>query len=279
MKKVLIIGAKGNLGTALGGAYAEINPTLWDREEIDITNETMCVEKIFELAPDLVYNCAAYNAVDKAEEEAGIADTINGYGPGNLAKACAKIDAVLVHFSSQYVFDGQKVEGYDEDDKPNPISAYGHSKRLGEVEVSQNTDKYYLVRTALLYGSDSQQGKKSFIDIMLEMAAADKPISAVDDEFGQPTYVKDLAQALVSLTEEEKPFGIYHITNSGIASWYDWAKEIFAIKGIKAKLSAIHSDGLKRAAKRPKNGALNNNKFLELRPWTEALREYLTGAQ
>jgi dTDP-4-dehydrorhamnose reductase len=274
MKKVLIIGAKGNLGHALAEAYAEAEPTLWDREEIDITNEHRCRELITELKPDLVYNCAAYNAVDKAEEDAGAADNVNGYGVGNLARVCSEIDAVLVHFSSNYVFDGQNPEGYAEDDKPNPLSAYGRSKRLGEIELAQNAEKYYLVRTAWLYGSKTE-GKKSFIDIMLELAGKGDPVKCVTDEFGSPTYVKDLAQALVALTEQEKEFGIYHLTNSGMASWFDWAKEIFKIKDMGVKMVEIKSGDLKRAAKRPEYGVLNNTKFVELRPWTEALEEYL----
>ncbi len=275
MKKILIIGAKGNLGTALAEVYVDANPLLWDKDEIDITDEDQVIEKISAAQPEIVYNCAAYNAVDKAEEEGGVADMVNGYGPGNLARICDKIGAILVHFSSGYVFDGQKSEGYNEEDKTNPISAYGHSKRLGEVEVQQHAEKHYLVRTSMLYGPPTQ-GKKSFIDIMLDMAKEKKMINAVDDEFGQPTYVKDLAQALVFLTEEEKPFGTYHITNSGMASWYDWAREIFAVKGIKPNMAQIHSEGLKRAARRPKYGILNNTRFIELRPWTEALKEYLT---
>jgi dTDP-4-dehydrorhamnose reductase len=274
MKKVLIIGAKGNLGHALAQAYDEAQPTLWDREEIDITDERQCRELLTELKPDLVYNCAAYNAVDQAEAEAGVADNINGYAVGNLARVCAEIDAVLVHFSSNYVFDGKNPEGYAEDDKPNPLSAYGRSKRLGEIELAQNMEKYYLVRTAWLYGYRTA-GKKSFIDIMLELAGQDGPVKCVTDEFGSPTYVKDLAQALVALTEQEKPFGIYHLTNSGMASWFDWAKEIFKIQNLDVKMLEIKSQDLKRASRRPEYGILNNTKFVELRPWSEALEEYL----
>jgi dTDP-4-dehydrorhamnose reductase len=130
------------------------------------------------------------------------------------------------------------------------------------------------VRTAWLYGSKTE-GKKSFIDIMLELAGKGDPVKCVTDEFGSPTYVKDLAQALVALTEQEKEFGIYHLTNSGMASWFDWAKEIFKIKDMGVKMVEIKSGDLKRAAKRPEYGVLNNTKFVELRPWTEALEEYL----
>ncbi|HYE22610.1 MAG TPA: dTDP-4-dehydrorhamnose reductase [Verrucomicrobiae bacterium] len=274
MMRVLIIGSKGNLGQALAEAYAEVKPVLWDREEIDITNEEECKSKVAALQPTLVYNCAAYNKVDDAEKEIEIAETINGYAVGFLATVCRDIGATMVHFSSNYVFDGQNAEGYNEDDKPSPKSAYARSKRLGEIELQQNMDNYYLVRTAWLYGAKTQ-GKKSFVDIMLDMASAGKTINAVNDEFGNPTYVKDLAQALVALTQSEKPFGIYHLTNAGSTSWFEWAKEIFKIRSIKANINAIPSGELKRPANRPKYGILNNTKFIELRPWSEALREYL----
>ena len=264
------------MGKVLAESYADFNPIVWDREELDITNEEELRAKLQEMKPDLVYNCAAYNLVDKAEEEVEQADTLNGYAVGNLARVCNDIDAVLVHFSTNYVFDGENSEGYSEGDKPKPISAYGRSKRLGEIELEQNTDKYYLIRTAWLYGGKGT-GKRSFIDLMLELSKNDKAIDAVTDEFGQPTFVHDLVQALVLLIQEQKPFGTYHLTNSGIASWYDWAKEIFSIKNIAARLSQVNSLDLKRMAKRPKYAVLNNTKFIELRPWTEALREYLNG--
>ncbi len=276
MKKVLIIGYKGNLGQALVECYKDANPLLWDKDELDITNEPRVLEAISQAKPDLVYNCAAYNAADKAESEIEIANLINGTAVGYLAKACKANNSVLVHFSSNYVFDGANQAGYAEDFQPNPQSAYAKSKRLGEEELIKNTDKYYLVRTAMLYGSRTAIGKKSFVDIMIELAGTNKPINCVADEWGQPTNVKDLAQALVSLTEQELPFGIYHLTNSGQASWYDWAKEIFRIKNLSPELNAIKSEELKRPAKRPKFGILNNTKYIQLRPWDESLEEYLT---
>lgn len=278
--KVLILGSKGNLGPEIAKIYKKLKPALWDREEMDITDEALVMKKISELKPDLVFNCAAYNAVDKAEgEDRLLAETINGAAVGYIAKACSSIGAILVHFSSNYVFDGTNASGYNEDDLPNPISAYGKSKLMGEIEVQKNCEKYYLVRTAWLYGGQGA-GKKSFVDLMIDKAKKDDTIDAVQDEFGSPTYVKDLAQAITALVEQNKLFGIYHITNSGQASWYDWAKEIFAIKEMKAKLAPISSseadEKWNRPAKRPKFGILNNTKFIELRPWTEALKEFLS---
>ena len=275
MKKTLIIGYKGNLGQALARFYEGSDVVLWDREEIDITDETAVAERIRELKPRLIYNCAAYNAVDLAETDSAQADLLNGYAVGYLARAAEDVSAEIVHFSSNYVFDGNHPDGYDEDAVPVPISAYGRSKRLGEIELMKAASNYYLVRTAWLYGQPTGNGKKSFVQAMCDLAAEGKPIRVVNDEFGQPTLTDDLAGALVALTEESNPAGIYHITNEGMASWYDWAMETFRIKGLKPQVQPISSMELKRPARRPKYGVLNNTKFIKLRPWTEALGEFL----
>lgn len=273
--KVLILGAKGSLGQAFGDVYHDAEVFSWDREELDITDEDTVGKKIAELKPDLIINCAAYNAVDKAEEERGMADSINGYAVGFIAKAAGQIGAVMIHFSSAYVFDGNKSEGYNEDDAVNPQSAYAKSKLLGEIELQKNADKFYLIRTTWLYGRPSVTGKPSFVELMLRLAKEDKSIDAIEDEFGNPTYVVDLAQASRALVEQKKPFGIYHLVNSGSTSWFEWANEVFNTKNIKARLAAINRDDYPRKAPRPKFGILNNTKFIELRPWTEALKDYL----
>jgi dTDP-4-dehydrorhamnose reductase len=271
--KVLVLGAKGSLGQTFVELYKDAEVTAWDRDELDITDEQAVMQKISGLKPDLVINCAAYNAVDKAEEERELADSINGYAVGFIAKATNEINAILVHFSSAYVFAGDKPEGYNEDDLPSPVSAYGKSKLLGEMEAQENTDQFYLARTTWLYGKIGS--KPSFVELILQMAKENKSIKSITDEFGQPTYVKDLAQAVRALVEQKKPFGIYHMTNVGQASWYDWAKEIFQMKNLKVDLAEAKREDFNRAARRPQYGVLNNTKFIQLRPWTEALKEYL----
>ena len=273
--KVLILGAKGSLGQTFVDLYHDHDVSAWDRDECDITDENQTHELITELTPDLVINCAAYNAVDKAEEDHGVADMINGSAVGFIAKAANEIGATMVHFSTNYVFDGNNQAGYNEDDATNPGSAYAKSKLLGEMELQENTDNFYLVRTAWLYGRSSETGKPSFVDSMLALAKDGKEIRGIVDEFASPTYVLDLAQATRALVEQNKPFGIYHLTNSGQTSWYEWAKEIFTIRGVKANLISISRDDYPRKAQRPQYGILNNTKFVELRPWTEALKEYL----
>jgi dTDP-4-dehydrorhamnose reductase len=274
--KILILGAKGSLGQTFVELYKDVEVIAWDREDLDITIEQDVAEKIKELKPELIINCAAYNAVDKAEEDRGVADSINGYAVGFIAKAASSFGATLVHFSSAYVFDGKNPEGYNEDDRPNPQSAYAKSKLLGEMELTENAEKFYIIRTTWLYGKKSITGKESFVDLMLRLHGAGKTISGIDDEFGQPTYVKDLAAATRALIEEKKPFGVYHLTNGGMASWYDWAKEIFKIKNVEAKLEPAKKEDFQRLAARPQYGVLNNTKFIQLRPWSEALKEYLS---
>lgn len=275
--KVVILGHKGNLGNELMGVYADLNPVGLDREELDVTDEDAVLAKLTELQPDLVYNCTAYNAVDKAEEDRVVVETINGYAPGYIAKACKAVGAALVHYSTGMVFKGDNSEGYNEDDSTDPVNAYGRSKLMGEMEVQENTDDFYIIRTSWLFGKlgPGQANKKSFIDLMIEKANNKEDLKVVEDELGKPTYTLDLAQASRALVEETKPFGIYHLVNTGVASRYDWAHEIFKIKGLDVKVEAIKGNSLARMAKRPHYEVLNNIKFLELRPWTEALKEFL----
>lgn len=272
--KILILGAKGSLGQTFADLYHDEEVYGWDREELDITEEDNVMEKIVELKPDLVINCAAYNAVDRAEEDRLTADQINGYAVGNIAKAAEQVGAMVMHFSTNYVFDGNNPEGYNEEDIPNPQSAYAKSKFLGEMELAENTENFYLIRTSWLYGR-SVAGKKSFVDLMLEKSKETKELNMVVDEYASPTYVIDLAHAARALVEEHKPFGTYHLVNSGSTNWLGWAQEIFKVKDIPMTLKEISGAEFKRPAIRPKYGILNNTKFIELRPWTEALKEYL----
>lgn len=276
--KVLILGHKGNLGNELMQVYSDLNPTGWDREDLDVTDEQAVWDKITEFKPDLVYNCVAFNAVDKAEEDRITADNVNGYAPGYIAKACKSIGSTLVHYSSGMVFDGHNPAGYQEEDPATPINAYGRSKLLGEMEAQENMENIYVIRTCWLFGKSGpgQTNKKSFIDLMLEKAAAGEPISVVDDEIGKPTYTLDLAQASRAIVEETRPFGIYHITNDGAVSRLDWAREIFSLKNIDVELKPIKGYGLQRMARRPQYEVLVNTKFLELRPWTEALKDFVS---
>src|SRR3989344_2445733 len=186
--KGLILGAKGSLGQVFVDLYRDHEVFAWDRNDLDITDEEAVANKIGELKPELIINCAAYNAVDKAEEERMMAEQVNGYSVGYIAKAANSVDATMVHFSTNYVFAGDKQAGYNEDDLPGPQSAYAKSKFLGEMEIQENIEKFYLIRTAMLYGRSSVTGKQSFVELMLQLANDGKEIKAIQDEFANPTY-------------------------------------------------------------------------------------------
>jgi len=282
--KILILGAKGNLGQQLVKVFTAAGEVIaWDRGEIDITDRELMLKKISEVKPELVVNAAAYNAVDKCEsddEEYDLAKKINIDGPKFLAEACLKTGAVLIHYSTDYVFDGRKKSGYLEIDEPRPINRYGKTKLHGEkriLELSGSGLKWYLIRTSKLFGPKGQgeMAKPSFFDIMLELSKTKKELEVVDDELSCFTYSPDLAKATGELYESGRGWGIYHLTNSGRATWYEAAVELFGIAGINVKVAPVKSEKFERPAKRPKYSALLNTKLPRLRDYREALREYL----
>src|SRR3989338_11088514 len=195
--KVLVIGAKGMLGQALVSEFSDGNEVhAWDRGEIDITVEQDLRLKIQDLRPELIINAAAYNDVDGAENDPAAAKAVNGYAVGNLARVSSELDVPLIHFSTDYVFDGAKKHGYDENADPLPISAYGESKFLGEQQLATNATKYYLIRLSRLFGPDATAigAKKSFVRVMIDLAKTRKEIEIVDEELSCPTYAPDLAR-------------------------------------------------------------------------------------
>jgi len=284
--EVLILGAKGNLGSQLVKIFfadKDYKIIAWDKEEIDITDKELVFKKIRELKPGIVINAAAYNAVDKCEEdekEFALAKKINIEAVGYLVEACLETGAVLVHYSSDYVFAGDKKEGYKEDDEPNPINKYGETKLAGEQEVIKKSGqglKYYLIRTSKLFGpkAESEGAKPSFFDLMLDLAKKKKELDVVNEEVSGFTYTPDLARATKKLLESDKGYGIYHITNVGRATWYETAIELFKITGKKIKINPVSGDKFPRPAKRPSYSVLINTKFDRQRDWKDALREYL----
>lgn len=249
----------------------------WDRGDFNITVATDLRLKIKDLSPKVVINCVAYNDVDGAEEKPEVAFKLNAEAVGELARVCKDLGIPLVHFSSNYIFDGEKGE-YKESDLPDPQSVYAKSKYQGEQELIKNTDKYYLIRTAVIFGTkgESELSKKSFVELMLDLSKKSDTIKAVNDEVNSVTYVKDLAAAVKALLAQNLPYGTYHITNSGQASWHDFAQEIFIITGKKVAVVPVPSTDFPRKASRPKKSVLINTKLPPFRPWQEALREFLT---
>jgi dTDP-4-dehydrorhamnose reductase len=276
MENVLILGSKGMLGGQLMKLFK--NSIGWDRQDVNVLEFNVLKKKISELpsVPKAIINCVAFNDVDGAELNLEFASELNELFVGNLAALAKQLDVPVVHFSSNYVFDGEKGE-YTENDAPRPISVYGQTKRGGELALIAGTEKYYLIRTAVLFGpkGESEMSKKSFLELMLGLAEKTDTIKAVQDEINSMTLVTDLAQVVQKILEGQMPFGIYHIVNSGEASWYDFAKEIFAIIGKKVSVTPVPSTEFPRKASRPKRAVLINTKFLPLRPWQEALRSYL----
>ncbi len=286
--KVLILGAGGMLGSELARQLQNEQLYAWDREELDVTNAASVKQKITELKPDLIFNCVAYNAVDKAEEdqnEVKKAELLNSDAVGFIAAAAQAIGAVLVHYSSGYVFDGENAQGYAEDAKPNPQSFYGRTKLAGEQQA-EKCQKHYIVRLNLLFGKPgtSPETKKSFPEVVSNLVErGKKEMDFISDEVSTPTYAPDLAAASIKLVKEKYPYGIYHLPNDGTASWFDYANEIIKIKPADVKLNGVttaeflakNPPQAKRAS-RPHYSVLLNTKFPKLRPWQEALQNFLT---
>lgn len=282
--KILILGSNGNLGVQLIKVFNSGNEVIgWDRGEIDITDRELILKKVNDVKPDVIINAAAYNAVDKCEEsdeEYELAKKINIDGPKFLAEASLNVGAIFIHYSSDYVFSGNKESGYCEDNLPDPINRYGKTKFHGEkkiIELSGKGLKWYLIRTSKLFGpkGESEVAKDSFFDIMLKLGKEKDELNVVDGERSCFTYTPDLALATRSLLENNKGYGIYHIINSGACTWYEAVEELFKIKNIQIKVRPIKGEQLERPAKRPKYSVLLNTKLPLLRDYREALREYL----
>ncbi len=273
---VIILGAKGTLGTELMKIFP--GSLGWDKEDCDVTNLQQLKSKLGELKDqiDTVINCVAFNDVDGAESNVETAVLLNSTVPKNLAQICKDFGFTLVHFSTNFVFDGQKGE-YVEKDEVNPQSIYGQSKVLGERAVLEAKCKAYVVRTSVLFGKKglSPSSKRSFVDIMLDLSTSTNEVRAIKDEVNSVTYVVDLAQAVKNLLEAKPEYGIYHLTNSGQASWFDFAQEIFKLKHSHVVTVPILGKEMPRKAPRPKKAVLINSKLPQLRPWQEALSEFL----
>lgn len=274
--KILITGANGMLAKAVKEKFANETLILTDSNELDITVEKSVMEKVKEINPEYVINCAAYTAVDKAEEDKELAKKVNSLGVENLAKACRNTGATLIHVSTDYVFDGEldinKV--YREDDKTGPVTVYGITKLSGEQKLIENCDKYYIFRTAWLYGEGN-----NFVRTMLKLGNEKEEINVVSDQHGSPTYTEDLANIIYQAIEKKIPYGIYHATNQGYTTWYDFTKEIFKKANCNCRVNPVTSEQFVRPAKRPKNSMLSKDKLLvqgiEIPMWKDALDRYL----
>lgn len=284
--KILILGSQGNLGHQLVKVFSEYEVIESGSSDLDITNSDLVFEKIKSINPDIIINAAAYNAVDKceqAEKEFGVALCINGHAPGVLARAALSCGAVLVHYSTDYVFGGEEGEGYVEGSTPSPINKYGQTKLVGENNIfalEPSGLKYYIVRVSRLFGPQgtSLNSKQNFFDIILNKLREQESVNIVADEVASFSYTPDVARATKDLILNTKSvFGVYHLVNSGAASWHQSIVELVRILGLnQERIKEISGNSLPRPARRPKNSMLRNTKTKELRGWREALREYLT---
>jgi len=277
IRRVLILGCKGTLGGQLMKLYPEA--TGWDREDVDVLDFPALRARVAGLssAPGAIINCVAFNDVDGAEDRPHQAYALNAEFPGRLAQFTGELGIPLVHYSTNYVFDGDRGE-YVETDRPAPLSAYGRSKRDGEERIAEAAAHCYIVRTAVIFGpkGESDLSKKSFVDLMRDLSAKRDTIEAVSDEINSITYAPDLAAGTRDLLERLPAPGIYHLTNRGSASWFDLAGEIFRIGGKTINLLPVPSTRFPRKALRPAKAILHNTRLPELRPWQEALAEFLS---
>ena len=269
--RVLLTGAGGQLGLEL----AEILPrrdhevVALDRQRLDVADPGAVESAIDEHSPEIVVNAAAYTNVDGCEEATDLAYSVNALGPRNLAQACERRGCELLHVSTNYVFDGRDGKPYEPFDVPNPISAYGRTKLAGEELVMRLTNRWFVVRSAGVYGRGH-----NFVRTMLRVAEERDSLKVKDDEFISPTYARDLAESIAGIVEDGR-YGLYHLTNAGSCSWYEFTREIFRLAGVETEVVPIPGSEYPLPAARPANGILASVGSPELRHWSKALADYL----
>ncbi len=278
MKKVLVTGAKGQLGSC----FKEIDDNFKNKlsfhytskGDLDITNSFEVESYFMSYKFDFCINCAAYTAVDRAENDQENAYKINVEGVKNIVKSCKEHNTTLIHISTDFVFDGKSNHPYNEEGSTNPISIYGKTKLEGEKVIISEFEKYYIIRTSWLY---SEFGN-NFVKTMLKLADSRSQLEVINDQIGTPTYAKNLAEVILKLINKKKTdFGIYNYSNEGVASWYDFAKAVFEIKDKNIKVEAIPTKSFPTPAKRPPFSILNKTKIkqnleLEIPYWRDSLR-------
>ena len=274
--RILITGAYGMLGSDLREVLKNYDLIAAGSKDLDITDEDKVMEFINENSPEIVINAAAYTAVDDCETHFDDAYAVNAIGPKNLAMACKELDIPLVHISTDYVFDGTKTSPLMENDTLGPKSVYGQTKLEGEKFIQGITEKFFILRTAWLYGIHGG----NFVKTMLDLSENHDEITVVNDQIGSPTFSLDLAMAICELLDSDK-YGIYHLTNEGECSWYDFAKEIFKISDIDVKVIPVSTEEFPRPAPRPSYSVLSNKKwenagFTPMRNYKEALNQYIS---
>lgn len=281
--RVLVTGANGQLGHDVVELFGSAGHLVLgcDRDSLDITDETMCLERVQQFKPDAIIHCAAYTAVDQAETDVDAAYAVNAVGTRNMVLAAERVKAKFCYISTDYVFDGTAVSPYQEYDNTNPQSVYGKSKRAGETLVQSLSSAFFIVRTSWVFGLHGQ----NFVKTMLKLGQEKPLLNVVNDQKGSPTYTVDLAAFLLELIQTEK-YGIYHASNTGECTWFEFAKAIFEEassvfgQGYSVRVEPCTTEDFSRPAPRPRHSVMDHlsirtNEFQDLRPWREALRAFL----
>ena len=273
--KVLLFGKKGLLGSEFCKQLSELDNIDFyplTREDCNVTQFYDVKTTVEEIKPNIIINCTGYTKVDNAEREREVAFTVNSDAVENMARALDLEGGVLIHFSTDYVFDGKK-DFYNEDDLTCPLNVYGESKASGESKIRSVGVKHYIVRTSWLFGPTG----KNFVDGMIDLASNHSRLQVVNDQEGCPTYTVDLVKSVIDqfVLNSDREYGTYHVTKYGSTSWYDFARAIFRINNTKIQVEPITSEEFNRPAERPKKSILQNNKLIDLRSWEDALKEYL----
>ena len=275
--RILVTGVKGQLGYDVMNELAKRGHTGIgvDVEEMDITDAAKVEQVIKASDVEAVIHCAAYTAVDAAEDNVEICHKINAEGTENIAKVCKELDLKMIYISTDYVFNGEGTRPWKPDDEREPLNVYGQAKYEGELAVEKYLEKYYIVRIAWVFGVNG----KNFIKTMLNLSETHDELSVVNDQIGSPTYTYDLAKLLVDMVETDK-YGRYHATNEGLCTWYEFATEIFRQAGKEITVHPVTSEQFPSKAKRPHNSRMSKDKleangFDRLPTWQDALNRYL----
>lgn len=280
--KVLVTGVKGQLGYDVMNELKKrgIEGIGVDVDEMDITDASACKKVIKEICPDAVIHCAAYTAVDAAEDNEELCRKVNADGTRNIAEVCRELDCKMMYISTDYVFDGKGTRPWEPDDNRTPLNVYGQTKYEGELAVEELLEKFFIVRIAWVFGANG----KNFIRTMIRLGKERGAVSVVDDQVGSPTYTYDLARLLVDMIVTEK-YGRYHATNEGLCSWYEFACEIFRQAGMdEVQVTPVDSSTFAAKAARPSNSRMSKDKleangFERLPSWQDALGRFLDEAQ
>lgn len=281
--KIAVIGADGQLGRDVVAAYTASGDDVAQltHSDVEISNPDSVSSCFNAIQPNLVVNTAAMHHVENCEKDPERAHAVNAIGARNLASSAKELGAILVHVSTDYVFDGAKNAPYEETDAPRPLNAYGNTKLSGEYYVRSIADRHFVVRTSAIYGKNPcrAKGGLNFVEIMLKLARERGEVKVVDSEFVSPTPTADLAQQIVALGRSEQ-YGLYHATSEGSCSWYEFAREIFDLTNTKVKLNIAGPNEFPAKVQRPKysvleNAALKKHGLNRFRPWSDGLRSYL----